>query len=182
MCPLTPLELLERAAQARRDNRLLDSYCDSNEAMLVARKVGNRNDLIRALRMLGQIERDAGRPERALQHYQEAVALCRTEGSALRLAQTIRHLADLLVELHQVAEAAEEYEEALALYRQQPDTSPLDLANTLRGIAELKQQAAGANAARPYWHEARTLYSSLNIQEGVAECDSQLDDSMHEHS
>jgi tetratricopeptide (TPR) repeat protein len=180
MGSLTSHELLERAAQARRDNRLSDSYRDSNEAMIVARKEGSRNDVIRALRMLGQIERDEGRPECALQHYQEAVALCRTEGGALRLAHAIRHLGDLLVEMHNLAEAAKEYTAALALYRQQPDTKALDLANTLRAIAVMRQQAGDSHAARPFWEEARTLYSSANVEQGVAECNSHLADSIRE--
>lgn len=182
MGQLTPLEFLERAVQARKDNCLSDARSYSNEAMLVARQGGSRNDLIRALRMLGQIERDDGRPERALPHHRETVALCKAEGDALSLAHATRHLGDLLVELHNLPEAAEEYRAALALYREQPDARALDLANTLRGIAVMKQRTGDSRAARAFWEEARTLYSSANVEQGVAECDSQLADSARERS
>ena len=175
MGPLTATELLERASVARRQSRLSDSHRDSNEAVLLCRKNGDQDCLIRALRMLGQIERDKKQPERALPHYHEAVALCRREGGALRLAHSIRHLGDLLVELHRLDEAAKEYEAALAIYRQDPDTKPLDLANTMRAIAVMKEQLGAPQTARPYWEEARALYSASSVAQGVAECDLQLE-------
>jgi len=177
MVPPTATELLERASLARRQSRLTDSYRDANEAVLLCRRDGDQDCLIRGLRMLGQIERDEKQPERALPHYQEAVALCRREGDALRLAHCIRHLGDLLVELHRLDEAAREYEAALAMYREDPGTKPLDLANALRAIAQMKEQHGEPQAARPYWAEARALYSASSVAQGVAECDLQLEKS-----
>jgi tetratricopeptide (TPR) repeat protein len=170
-------ELLDRAGLARREGRLADAYRDSTEAHLLSQKGGDPDCSIRALRMLGQIRRDEGRPEHALQHYLEAVAVCRTHGGALRLAHAIRHLGDLLVELRRLDEAAIEYETALALYRQESSRTPLDLANTLRAIAVIKQKIGDARAARPFWEEARTLYSAANIEPRVAECELHLGNS-----
>ena len=151
MSSLGVVELLDRASVARREERLADAYRDASEALLQSRRGEDQDCLIRALRMLGQLERDEGRPERALQHYREAVAESRTQGDTLRLALTIRHLGDLLVELSRFDEAAVEYEAALAGYRQEPSRTPLDLANTLRAIAVLKQRVGEARAARPFW-------------------------------
>ena len=177
MGPLTATELLERALLARRQSRFTDSYRDSCEAVQLSRRDGDKDCLIRALRMLGQIERDEKRPERALPHYQESVALCRTEGSALRLAHSIRHSGDLLMELQRLDEAAKEYEAALAIYRQDPGTKPLDLANTIRAIAVMKGRLGESHAARLFWEQARALYFASNVVQGLSECDSQLEGS-----
>jgi tetratricopeptide (TPR) repeat protein len=182
MGSLTAGELLERAILARKQNRPADAYSDANEAMLLSRADGNQDCLIRALRMLGQIERDEGRPENALPHYQEAVALCRKEGGPFRLAHSVRHLGDLLVQLRRPDEAAREYEAAQGLYRHEPGANPLDLANTLRAIAVMKQGVGDPQAARPFWEEARALYSAVNVEQGVAECDLHLASFRPRHS
>jgi tetratricopeptide (TPR) repeat protein len=174
MNSLGAAELLDRASLARRRHRLADAYRDASEALLLSRSGGDQDCLIRAFRLLGELERDEGRPERALQYYGEAVAACRTHGGALRLAHVVRHLGDLLVELGRLDEAAFEYAAALAIYRQEPGTTPLDLANNLRAIAVMKHTAGEVRAARPFWEEARTLYSGVDVEAGVAECDLHL--------
>ena len=99
------------------------------------------------------------------QHYEEAVGIYREEGSALRLAHTIRHLGDV----HQHAGRAELaepcYDEALTINRADPKTPRLDLANAIRGMAVLKGESEQASRL---WEEAKDLYASVSVAEGVA--------------
>ena len=167
-------KLLQQALAARRKNRLADARRDLAEAVDVCRKAGVRVDLAKALTCLGQIERDLHHGEAALQHYGEAAALYRAEGYVLRLAHAVRHLGDIHRESKRPDLAESSYREALDLYRGHEETSPLELANALRGLAILKDDAGETEAARLLWEEARELYASVNVEAGVAESSRRL--------
>ena len=66
------------------------------------------------------------------------------------------------------------YHEALALYRRDEQTSPIDLANAIRPLAILKDDAGEKEEAKQLWKEARDLYATVNVQEGVAESSARL--------
>ena len=168
------LQLIEQAASARRENRLLDARRDLVEAIDLCREDGSRRDLIRALKGLGQIERDLGRTEAARALYEEAVGICRGEPDALELAHTIRHLGDIYQGAGRLTLAESCYDEALLLYRGHKGTLPLDLANAIRSAAVLKERAGEPDAAMGLWKEAGELYKSVDVQAGVAECSARL--------
>ena len=169
----TVLELLEAAQLARREHRLADAHRDLVEAVRLCRQSGERRDLIRALKALGQIERDLGRGDAARPLYEEAVTISREDGDPLMLAHTIRHLGDIHRDAKRLADAELCYHEALALYRAH-ETDPLDLANAIRPLAILKEATGKAEEARPLWEEARELCMAVNVQEAVAECAARL--------
>jgi tetratricopeptide (TPR) repeat protein len=162
-------QLMQSATLARREHRHAEAERDLIEAVSMARTNGSRGDLAKALTGLGQIERDLNRMDASLQHYEEALGLLRAEGDALKIAHTVRHVGDI----HQDAgrrELAEPcYAEALRLYRGDPRTRPLDLANAIRGLALLKDNAGEADEARLLWQQARELYAAVNVEAGVAE-------------
>lgn len=165
-------QLLERAAQARRENRPADARVDLVEAVAQARvSHAAPEDLARALKALGQIERDLNHRDAALALYEEAATIERQFNTdPLRLAHTIRHLADIHQDSGRLAQAEPLYLEALAIYRAHPETSALDLANALRPLALLKESAGHEAEAEPLWDEARRIYATLEILPGVAEC------------
>ena len=66
------------------------------------------------------------------------------------------------------------YDEAFNLYRANPQTTPLDLANTIRGLAILKFDTGDAPRAVSLWTEARSLYAKAGVNEGVAESERRL--------
>lgn len=144
------------------------------EAATRFRQEGRRRELIQALKGQGQIERDIGQGDLALASYEEAVSLCREECDPLLLAHTLRHVADI----HQDAErndwALPFYREALEIYRKQTDTNLLDLANTVRPLACLKESMGEFVEARRLWREAKELYAASKIPQGVAECSRRL--------
>jgi tetratricopeptide (TPR) repeat protein len=110
----------------------------------------------------------------ALKHYSEAAGIYREQNNPLRLAHTIRHVGDIYQQTKQSQLAGPFYAEALEIYRRHPETSPLDLANTLRGYA-LQQEATGnAAQAKLFWQEAGELYAAVNVQAGVSESERRI--------
>jgi tetratricopeptide (TPR) repeat protein len=168
------VKLMNQADHARREHRLADAERDLSEAVGRCRGDGARRELAQALKKLAQIKRDSGQGDAARPLYEEAVAIYREEGGALELAHAIRHLGD--VHRHEGhAKLAEDcYLEALALYRNQQGTPPLDLANAIRPLAILKDDAGEVEEAKRLWEEARGLYAGVNVEAGVAESSARL--------
>lgn len=163
------------ANRARLEDRPADAHRDYAAAVELCRQSGARTELIRALKGLGQIERDLDRGPAALPLYQEAVAICREEGDALSLAHTVRHVGDIHQDLRQAGLAEPCYVEAIALYRNDEQTEPLDLANAIRPLAILKDAGGETEEAKLLWAEARDLYAVANVPDGVAESSRRLD-------
>lgn len=166
---------LESARVARIEGRLVDALLQLKRAVGLSRRSDRPRDLIRALKALGQIERDLGYNDAAGPLYEEAVELCRKEVDALALAHTIRHLGDIHQDSGKLELARQCYEEALQIYRSQERTAPLDLANALRPFALLEEKVGRREDAVRLWTEARSLYAETGILEGVAECTAHLE-------
>jgi tetratricopeptide (TPR) repeat protein len=169
-----PEALLARGREARRENRLEEARDLVAQAVAECRFMKDPPLLARALKALGQAERDLKHTSTALQCYREAVAIYRDRGDKLAKAHGIRHIADILREQKAGAEAEKAYDKALAIYRAHPETPPLDLANTLRGFALLKEGAGDGEEAVLLWYQALDLYSRAGVQAGVAECQSNI--------
>jgi len=120
-----------------------------------------------------QARRDRNLPL-ARSHYAEAAEIYRGQNDNLAYAHTIRHIADIFVEESNLTESKPLYEEALELYRSNLNTKLLDLANTVRPYALLNEGLGNKDAAMELWQEARNLYRSLRIDQGVAECESHI--------
>ena len=75
---------------ARQENELRQLYArlhtDLGEAVRLARASADQPVLVKALKALGQIERDAGHAQASLARYEEAVAICRDIGDPVALA------------------------------------------------------------------------------------------------
>ena len=166
--------LLQRAAVARREDRLADARRHYTAAVSFCRRTGPSPELVKAIKGLGQIERDEGHEKEARRLHKEAVDVCRLIGDPLLLAHTIRHLG----EIHQDAGRLERAEslllEALALYRSHKNPPTLDLANAVRPLAALKTATGEREEARRLWEEARDLYGAVDVWEGVAEATAQI--------
>ncbi len=165
--------LIRRAAAARRDDRLQDAREDFVAAVNLCRRDATPAELVRALKGLGQIERDLGRHDAARALYEEAVTICRTLNAPLVLAHTVRHLGDVHQDAGRAELAGPCYAEALRIYRTDSRTPPLDLANAIRSLA-VHTEAGGGADARKLWEEARDLYAAVGILDGVAECTDRL--------
>jgi tetratricopeptide (TPR) repeat protein len=167
-------KLMQQGMQARREDRPADAKRCFAEAEEMSRQSGSKADLARALKGIGQIERDAGYLDAALALYEEALVLYRAENDALKIAHTVRHVGDIHQDAVRIEAAGPCYDEALKIYRAHQETDALDLANTLRGAALLKEKTGHREEARLLWQEARELYSKQNVEAGVAESTKRL--------
>ncbi len=167
-------DMLTRGRQARAASRLEEARSCFFQAADLSRREGPAPLLAESLQGLGQIARDLGELELALSHHQEADRLYEDSGLVLPHAHTLRHVGDVLFQLGRVLPAQEACQRALLIYRASPAAAALDLANALRSTALTEEQAAGADAARALWEEARALYASQDVGTGVAECELHL--------
>ncbi|MEA2695112.1 MAG: hypothetical protein QOJ16_4499 [Acidobacteriota bacterium] len=173
MSPTTD-NLLRQALQARRENRLADAQSDLLLAVDLLRQEGPRVELAQVLRDLGELERRLPDADAARQHYEEAVAIFRELDEPLQLAHTVRHLGDVHYESGRVRLAEPCYHEALELYRDHEHTRSLDLANAIRSLAVLKDDAGEPEEARRLWQEAHDIYVAFDVPAGVAESAARL--------
>jgi tetratricopeptide (TPR) repeat protein len=170
----SPADLISQGRQARNEKRLAEAKNYFSKAFDISRQAGDEAMLAVTLCGLGQIERDLGNLSVAMEHYSEAVGLRRSGGDTPALAHTIRHLADILREQGSQTKAAPYYEKAIQIYRSYPETAPLDLANSLRGYALLKDDSGCAEQALHLWREAAALYEQAGVKAGIAECRSHI--------
>jgi hypothetical protein len=133
-------DLFAEGYRARRENRLPASRAIFLDGVRKASEDGDRPSLAEAFCGLAQAEDDIGNCEAAQHHYANAAVLYRQVGPPKLLACAIQHEADLLMKMSKPAEAEPLYLEAEAIYRQEGEESPLDLANTLRGLALIRGQ------------------------------------------
>ena len=122
----------------------------------------------------GARHRREGRSEEAVRAYQAALVECRRHGRPMQLAHVARHLGDLLRENARYEEARPLLEEALATYREGNEATALDLANSLRPLALLRDAVGEPGEAGRLWRQARELYATSGVDEGVLECDARL--------
>ena len=144
------------------------------QAVALFRRAGDSRALTTALRRLGHVEHDAGRPDDAFARYEEAVAVARTASDPMLLAHAVRHLADAHRSSGRLAKAEAFYNEALALYAAEDKPPALDYANALRPLALLKETQRRTHEAKRLWQRARALYAGIPVPAGEAECDEHL--------
>ena len=161
--------LLRRAYLARRENRLNDGKAAFTAAVDASRIAGERRLLALAVAGLGHIESDLGNTDAAVRNFAEATDILRSFEEPGALAHTVRHLGDIHRRRSEFTEAAACYEEALGIYRRDARTSPLDLANAVRGYALLKGTLGERAQAVALWEEAGALYATVGVDPGVTE-------------
>lgn len=110
----------------------------------------------------------------ARQHYGDAANLYRQQNDLLAYAHTVRHIADIYQQERNPVAAKPLYEEALEIYRSNLNTKLLDLANAIRPYAMLLEEQGDSTVALRLWEEARNLYASLRLVDGVSECNEHL--------
>lgn len=121
----------------------------------------------------GRRARAEHRLDEARQLYGQAAQLLKPS-DPLRYAHAIRHIADMFQHEANLAEAKPLYEEALEIYHSDLHTKVLDLANAIRPLALLQERLGEKERARELWREAKSLYSSLRIEDGIRECEKHL--------
>jgi tetratricopeptide (TPR) repeat protein len=170
----TTQQILERGYRARSEHQLPESRAAFIEAVRKAATEADRPSLAEALCGLAQAERDLENLPAATHHYESAAVLYRELKLPERLAYAIRHEADVLRESGKILDAEPLYLEAEGIYRQRGENAALDLANTLRGLALVRDAGGKSDKSKALWQEARELYAKCKVGAGVAECDKKL--------
>ncbi len=166
--------LLEQVRAFRRS----EDYPDAWERLAMAKDIcpKDRHDLQGGLAaMTGQLFRDQGNLQLAIDAYKDALDQFEQHGDQLRVAHTLRHLAEIKEEVDDIEAARDDYEECKKLYEGKVEASKMDLANFYRAYALFleKDGAAKPNVA-DFWERARDIYAEFGIEEGVKECESHL--------
>jgi hypothetical protein len=78
------------------------------------------------------------------------------------------------MQMSQLSEAEPLYLEAERIYRQNGEEGDLELANTLRGLALIRETNGELEESGSLWREAREIYSRRDEKGAVAECDRKL--------
>ena len=161
--------VLHRAAHLRRSGESAEAERLYKEAAAQA-QADEACERAEALTGVAHTRRDAGDRTGAAIYYAEAITLLRTGNDSTQLAHALRHAAEVRSEMKEYGVAGTQIEEALRLYRSlEVDSEPLDLANALRVSALNNERQAQAQ-----WLEAKNLYASQNINEGINEADEHL--------
>ncbi|MEM7416661.1 MAG: tetratricopeptide repeat protein [Gemmatimonadota bacterium] len=127
-----------------------------------------------ALHLRAHVLADLERHDEAKRMWGESVDILRHAGDPLGLAHKVRHLGDATLRLGERDEARAHFAEALELHRTHGDARSLDLANLLRRMALLEEGAGAHDVAIARWEEARSLYASFDLLEGVDEADAHI--------
>jgi tetratricopeptide (TPR) repeat protein len=88
--------------------------------------------------------------------YAEAVDICRREGNQTLLAKSHTRLGGIERDLGETEEALSLYQQAAVIQRELEE--PLNLAHTIRHIADILRESDQLEQAAPYYDEALILY------------------------
>ncbi len=127
------LALYGAGGLAVRHGSLAQAKSLLEESVGIARSLGDRLLLTKALSYLGVVEANQGDHARARNHHTESVAIARELGDKLEVAGSLHNLADLYRAEGDLNGAAPFYEESLELTREFGDWR--DVANTLANLA-----------------------------------------------
>lgn len=167
-----PEPLLERAWELRSegDTDAAAEALDTVEAR--ADRLDDHPTTVRAMIRQGHLAQDEGNLAQAIELANQALALYERESLDDRelLVYAQRHLADFQRRAGLNDEALKSYELALATYRALGDSSSLDYANALRGLALGLEEAGDPERANEAWNAAGNIYTRLGISDGIAEC------------
>ncbi|MDX1629753.1 MAG: tetratricopeptide repeat protein [Fulvivirga sp.] len=162
--------LLEQGWIARREDDYHDAQQIATEAYKLCEEHRLKEPFAKVLKFQAQIDHDTDNLRDALTNYEKALDIFRQLKERDREAHTLRHMGDIYRELDELIKAESYYNDALDLYRNNKETNPIDLANTLRGLALIREQKPDESNEIALWEEALELYRDVNIQAGVDEC------------
>jgi tetratricopeptide (TPR) repeat protein len=171
------VELVKRALAARRDGDAQSAEAAAREALSLARSQtdgAGRDALVVALSVMAQVDQDAGRLDVATQRYAQAAEVCRRRPVSPRLPHVLRHLGMLQFRARNLLAAISCCEEAVEIRRSEPSTPPLEMANTLRPLALIRETEGRRAEAAALWKEASSLYAAAGVESGVEESRTRL--------
>jgi predicted ATPase/DNA-binding XRE family transcriptional regulator len=162
-----------RAEALRASAVLAFAQGDLAEARLLAteglgleRKAGNADGTADALNTLGNIARELGHFDDALEHYRESLALHRAGDNVWGEAVTLNNLGTTAAYRHDYALAEKLHAESLQLRQRLGDLH--GVARCLDGLASVAREMSDPASALRYGRESLTLREQLGDRHGAA--------------
>ncbi len=145
----------------------------ANEYLPIARKEGDKASEALFLRLLAQTHSDKGELREALKYYKQIEHLYIGLKDLAKQMHTLRHIGSIYYELKEF----ECSEKCLVQVVEAYDTKPpslLESANTNRAYALAMEARNKVLQAIDHWERTYSLYSELNIEEGIKESEMHL--------
>jgi tetratricopeptide (TPR) repeat protein len=155
--------------------RYVEARRHLDEALSIAREIGEGVRIANALMLLGRVAHGQGDMAAARAHFEESLALARSLGDKHRLASTLNALGELHRAQGDLDLAEPIYEEALALRREQGDAS--NIAVNLLNLVMVSIGRGSAARAHAMLLEALTIAqatASKRMGQGVLEVSAAL--------
>ena len=162
--------IMEEAWIMRRNENYAEAKLLVNKAQKLC-KHDDYNSLGRINHILMQIEADNDSYNIALDFCLKSIEYYRMAKNPNKIAHSTRHLADLEYELGNYSDSESNYNTAIEIYKSNPETSKLDLANSLRGFGLVLEKNGKKEEAISVWKETKSLYNDCNLLIGVNEAD-----------
>lgn len=161
-------KLLEKAWKLRGEA----NYKESQKFLSKAESLCTKEDFhftgrIHHIRM--QYEADKDNFDKAMEYCQLSVLNYIKSKDYDRVAHSVRHLADLQFEMGELKESESNYIKSIGIYKSLEDCNKGDLANALRGYAQLQEKKGEFSEAMDLWQEIIHLYKECNFKAGEIE-------------
>jgi tetratricopeptide (TPR) repeat protein len=155
-------EAFERGDQEHASDLFLQAVGES-------RCCDNPSLLLHALMTQGRAACAMKRLDAALQSFVEAATLATRAGESSVEASALFEIADVLRAQNKPQEAEQAYHKALDRIQANPNSSPLDEARCLQGLAGLSEEKNPEEASL-LWQGAARLYEAAGAHERSNEC------------
>jgi len=144
-----------------------------DEALALARQLGDRNGEAAAIYVLADVARVRGDHRLALEQFQTARQLYVAIGNQFELGRSLRRIGDIYYFLAAYDQAMHWYLEALRNFEDLAKAlprgkAPLQVAHLEAAIGNVLRAAGDAAAARPYYEKALADYQRFDFPAGVA--------------
>ena len=170
-------DTIKNLLQEAWDHRVRSQYTQANGCLEKARELCQIEDYLflgRIAHIDRQIAADQRNWELAAEYGWKAIEYYKCAENTNKVAHALRHQADIMCRMDCEIEAHTLYQKALDIYKQDTNTSTLDLANALRGYALNLNNMGRKKKAREIWEETKGLYAKIGLVDGVEEAQSWL--------
>ena len=143
-----------------------DALTIFGHALDAARRTGDRTAEATALRQIGEVDNELGRPGQAIDHHRQALALSRAAGDRSGEAQTLGCLGLAETGLGRYEQAARHQQEAVAIYRAIGDR--FGEARALGNLGLVRQRQGHYQEAAGYQEQTADLCREAGDRQGEA--------------
>ena len=167
-------EHLRSAKIFRNENRYHLAVMELEAALELCEEYKVNKEKRQTLSLLANIYFDLGSNRKSLESYKSALSLAQVDSEEEQIALITKQIADVECEIGDLKSSLNNYEKALNYYRKNVSKYSLSYANTVRGVALLKEKMVDYSDARKLWKEAKSIYEKLKIDTGIKECMARL--------